>query len=155
MKLFLFALFTSVGFCSFCQLTIEQPQLYYFSKKQFVDYEWMKVGNKILFQQQCSTELPPEVPTGIVFFENVYYQKEQFSMAFEFKDTVVVSVTYYLDADQLDVLKLIGYSDIKANGSAIKGQWTYIDSKDKMDTVIVGDKKRIVVVQTKKENSPS
>lgn len=152
-KLFLFALFTSIGFYSFCQLTIEQPQIYYVSSRQYENSDWMKVGEKILFRQECTTDIPPEIPTGIVFFENVYIKKERFSMAYEFKDTVIVSVTYYLEAKQSELLKQIGYAELKVNGSAIKGQWTYIGSTEKMNTVIVGDKKRIVVVQTKKENS--
>lgn len=68
-------------------------------------------------------------------------------MAIEFKDTVVASVTYYLTAKQKDLLGAIGYSNVNANRS-IKGQWTYIISEEKRKTVIVGDKKKIIVVQT-------
>lgn len=138
-----------VGFSSFGQVSINEPQYYYVSKWQLEELQELPVGSKILFQQNCTTKLPQNVPTGVIFFENVFHQKERFSMAVEFKDTVVVSVTYYLGAKQQGLLKAIGYSDIKANGSAIKGQWTYVLDEDKRHTVIVGDKKRIVVVQTK------
>ena len=150
MKLIPVILFNLLVSSSFCQLVFVQPQIYYVSSRQYENSDWMKVGEKILFRQECTTDIPPEIPTGIVFFENVYLMKERFSMAYEFKDTVIVSVTYYLEAKQSELLKQIGYAELKVNGSAIKGQWTYIGSTDKMNTVIVGDKKRIVVVQTKK-----
>lgn len=151
MKLIQFIVFILWEFNSFGQLTIVPPQIHYVSQRQFGDSDWMKVGEKLLFQQQCTTELPPEVPTGIVFFENVYHQKERFSIAVEFKDTVIVSMTFYLSAKQTTILNLIGYSEIKGNASAVKGQWTCILEKDGIQTVIVGDKKDIVVVQTLKE----
>jgi hypothetical protein len=107
----------------------------------------MPVGSKILFVQKCVPSLPAEVPTGVLFFENVNYLKEHFSMAIEFKDTVVASVTYYLKAKQREILKVIGYPNIKARGSSTKGQWTYILQEEKRHTVIVGDRKKITVVQ--------
>ena len=146
MKPISFIAFILLEFSSFGQLTIVPPQIHYVSKRQFSD--WIKIGEKVLFQQQCTTELPPEYPTGTVFFENVYHQKERFSMAVEFKDTVIVSVTYYLNAKQTELLQLIGYSAIKGNGSAVKGQWTSILDKGNIHSVIVGDRKTIVVVQT-------
>lgn len=139
-----------IFFCVFLahgQTKIIQPQYYYVSKWNLDELQELPVGTKILFQQNCTTKLPSNVPTGRVFFENVYQGKERFSMALEFKDTVIVSVTYYLGADQTGLLGAIGYPDIKANGSAIKGQWTYTLDEDKRRAVIVGDKKRIVVVQ--------
>jgi hypothetical protein len=148
MRLFLLTFFASLSVGAFGQLIVTQPDLYYFSKRQLEDMDWLKIGDKILFKQECSAELPPEVPTGIVFFENVYHGKEQFSMAIEFKDTVVVSVTYYLDARQTDVLKAIGYPTINGNESAVKGWWTYILDQDSIHTVMVGDRKKITIIQT-------
>ncbi len=68
-------------------------------------------------------------------------------MAIEFKDTVVVSVTYYFSAKQKELLYSIGYPDIQARGSAIKGQWTAVLHNNKRHTTIVGDRKRIVVIE--------
>lgn len=109
----------------------------------------MKIGMRVLFRQECTNTLPPEFPTGTVFFENVHYQNERFSTAVEFKDSTVVSITYYLKSNQANLLKQMGYPDIKANGTAIKGQWTYTLAEEKRRTTIVGDKKRIVVIQTR------
>jgi hypothetical protein len=153
MKFILLLLFVQLGIDSFAQPAIVQPQIHYVSKRQYEDTDWMKVGEKVLFQQQCTTELPPEVPNGIVFFENVYLKTERFSMAIEFKDTVIVSVTYFLNSKQSHILKQIGYTEVNYNGSATKGQWTYNTSKDDVNTVMVGDRKRIVVVQTINEVS--
>lgn len=104
------------------------------------------MGNKILFQQQCSDELPPEIPTGTVFFENVYRNKQRFSMMVEFRDTVIASVTYRLKGNQTDLLKEIGYSQVEAIGA--NGQWTFTHDENHIRTVIVGDKKSITIVQT-------
>jgi hypothetical protein len=144
-----------MSFCSFAQVPIEEPQIYYVSKRILKNSNWIKIGAKVLFAQECTTELPKEYPTGIVFFENVYHEKERFSMAIEFKDTVIVSVTYYFNAEQTEMLKNIGYSDIKGRASAKKGQWTYILNEPTIRTVIVGDKKAIVVVQTINEKGTS
>jgi hypothetical protein len=147
MKLILsFLLFFSFG--SFAQLKIVNPTIYYVSKWTLEDLQELPVGSKILFQQQCTTEMPKNIPTGVILFENVYHQNERFSTSIEFKDTVVVSVTYYLTSKQKSLLAILGYSNIKANSSAVKGQWTYTMNEDNRLTVIVGDKKRIVVVQT-------
>lgn len=108
----------------------------------------LPVGSKVLFKQNCNPKLPADVPNGVIFFENVTHLKDRLSMAIEFKDTVIVSVTYYIGAKQYALLKDLGYSNVKANGSAIKGHWTYVLNEEKRHTVIVGDKKRIVVVQT-------
>lgn len=108
----------------------------------------MNVGDKVLFQQECTTELPPEFPTGTVFFENVVYQEDHFSIAVEFKDTLIVSVTYYLKARQDNLMSVIGYSDIKAICTAKKRAWTYVSREEKWSTVIVSDKKKIVIVRT-------
>lgn len=108
----------------------------------------MEIGHRVLFKQECTNILPPDFPNGVVLFENVVDQKERFSVAVEFRDTVVVSVTYYLKANQYAILDRIGYSNVKGNGSAIKGQWTYNLQEEKRHTTIVGDRKRIVVVQT-------
>jgi hypothetical protein len=148
MRLVLIICLISFSCCSYSQIHIIQPSMHYVGKWQLESINSMKIGNRVLFKQECTTNLPPEFPTGIIFFENVFHQKECFSIAVEFKDTVVASVTYYLRAKQKDLLKVIGYSGIKAHGSAIKGQWTYVLNEEKCHTTIVGDKKRIVVVQT-------
>lgn len=148
-NLLILFLATLSWFSSFGQTSIEQPLYWWVSKFPLENLQEMPVGAKILFQQDCNHDLPAEVPTGRLFFENVRYQKELFSMGIEFKDTIVVSVTYYLKPKQQEVLKAIGYPDIKAKGSAIKGQWTYTLQEDNRRTTIVGDKKRIVVVQTR------
>jgi len=148
MKQFVLVLSFLSVFISYSQVSVKQPTYYYVSKWQLEELQDLPVGDKILFQQNCTTKLPANVPTGIIFFENVFHQDERFSMAIEFKDTVVASVTYYLSAKQKDLLKTIGYSDVKASGSAIKGQWTYTLNEEKRHTTIVGDKKRILVIQT-------
>ena len=135
-------------FISHAQVTVTQPAYYYVSKWQLEELLELPVGTKILFQQNCTTKLPATVPTGTVFFENVFHQEQRFSMAVEFKDTVVVSVTYYLSAKQTELLKPLGYSDIRARGSAIKGQWTVVLQTNKKHTTIVGDRKKIIIVQT-------
>lgn len=148
MKKFLIAFIALTSFSSLGQVSIEEPRYHYVSKWLLEELQDLPVGEKILFEQNCTTKLPATVPTGIVFFENVFDQKERFSMAIEFKDTVIVSVTYYLKAQQYALLGKIGYPGIKAKGSAVKGQWTYTLQEEKRRTTIVGDKKRIVVVQT-------
>lgn len=148
MRTFLVAFIALISLNSIGQTSIKQPQYYYVSKWQLKELQELPVGDKVLFAQNCTTKLPAEVPTGVVFFENVYEQKNRFSMAIEFKDTVIVSVTYYLGAKQHELLKKIGYPNIKAQGSAIKGQWTYNLQDEKRRTTIVGDKKHIVIVQT-------
>jgi hypothetical protein len=135
-------------FISHGQVTVTPPSYYYVSKWLLAELLELPVGTKILFQQNCTTKLPTTVPTGTVFFENVFHQEQRFSMAVEFKDTVVVSVTYYLSAKQTELLKPIGYPDIQARGSAIKGQWTYVLQTNQKHTTIVGDRKRIIVVET-------
>lgn len=135
-------------FLSHSQVTITHPTYYYVSKWQLEELKQLPVGTKILFQQNCTTELPATVPTGTVFFENVFHRDQRFSMAVEFKDTVVASVTYYLGAKQTALLKVLGYSDIPGKGSAIKGQWTAVLHPNKKHTTIVGDRKRIVVIET-------
>lgn len=136
------------AFLSQSQVTVTQPAYYYVSKWKLEELQELLVGIKILFQQNCTTKLPANVPTGTVFFENVFHRDQRFSMAVEFKDTVVVSVTYYFKASQTGLLKAIGYPDVRARGSAIKGQWTAVSHANKKHTTIVGDKKRIVVVET-------
>lgn len=149
MRTFLIAFITLMGFSSFSQISIQKPRYYYISMWQLKDLQEIPVGTKVLFQQNCTKDLPANVPTGVVFFKNVFHeQKGYLSMAIEFKDTVVVSVTYYLKANQQELLKVIGYPEIKARSSAIKGQWTYTLQEEKRRTTIVGDKKHIVVVQT-------
>lgn len=148
MRLVLIAYIISFSFFSYSQVNIIRPNIQYVSKWQLESINWMKIGNHILFRQECTTSLAPEFPTGVIFFENVFHKEERFSMAVEFKDTVVVSMTYYFRAKQKYLLKAIGYSDIHANGSAIKGQWIYVLNEENRHTTIVGDKKRIVVVQT-------
>jgi hypothetical protein len=140
--------FLCAAFLSHSQLTVTQPAYHYVSKWQLGELQELPVGTKILFQQNCTTTLPANVPTGTVFFENVFHQDQRFSMAVEFKDTVIVSVTYYLKAGQTDLLKTIGYPDVRAIGSAIKGQWTAVLNSNNKHTTIVGDRKRIVVVET-------
>jgi hypothetical protein len=135
-------------FLSHSQVTITQPAYHYVSKWQLEELRELPVGTKILFQQNCTQKLPSTVPTGTVFFENVFHDKERFSMAVEFKDTVVSSVTYYLKAKQTALLKALGYSDIPGRGSAIKGRWTAVLYTNKKHTTIVGDSKRIVVIET-------
>ena len=148
MKQFLLV-FSFIGvFTSYSQVAVTQPAYYYVSKWKLKELQELPVGTKILFQQNCTTKLPANVPTGTVFFENVFHQDQHFSMAVEFKDTVVASVTYYLSAKQKDLLKSLGYSGIQARGSAVKGQWTYTLNEAKYRTTMVGDKKRIVVIQT-------
>jgi hypothetical protein len=146
-QLLILFLFFSL-FNSFGQAPVKQPVYWWASKFQLEDFQDMPVGSKILFIQHCLINQPAEVPTGIIFYENVYYQKEHFSMGIEFKDTVVASVTYFFKEKQWEMLKVIGYSGIRAYGSAIKGQWIYTLQEEKRHTVIVGDKKKIVVVQT-------
>jgi hypothetical protein len=153
MKLILFAHFLLMSCYSFGQVKIIEPQIYYASEWQFSITQEFTAGRKIVFRQECNPEIPADIVTGMAFLENVRYEKEQFSMAIEFKDTVVVAVTYYLSAKQTAILKTIGYSDIKANPSATKGQWTSISNEPAFRTVIVGDRKRIVVVQTINEKS--
>jgi hypothetical protein len=148
MKSILLALFTVLVLNVSSQLSIVQPSIYYVSKRTLKDSDWIKIGAHVLFAQECTTELPREYPTGIVFLENVSHEEERFSMSIGFKDTVIVAVTYYFSAKQADLLKTIGYSDIKGNASAVKGQWTYILNEPAQRTVIVGDRKQIVVVQT-------
>jgi hypothetical protein len=148
MKQFVLILSFLSAFISYGQVTVTQSSYYYVSKWTLEELQDLPVGSKILFQQNCTTKLPANVPTGVVFFENVFHQKERFSMAVEFKDTVIVSVTYYLSAKQKNLLKHIGYSEIKANGSAVKGQWTYTLDESKRRTTIVGDRKRIIVIQS-------
>ena len=148
MKQFLLALgFLSV-FNLYSQVTVTQPAYYYVSKWQLEELRELPVGTKILFQQNCTTKLPANVPTGTVFFENVFHQDQRFSMAIEFKDTVVASVTYYLSAKQTELLKGLGYVDIPGRGSASKGQWTAVLQTNNKHTTIVGDRKRIVVIET-------
>jgi hypothetical protein len=130
------------------QVTITQPAYYYVSKWQLSELQELPVGTKILFQQNCTSKLPANVPTGTVFFENVFHQDQRFSMAVEFKDTVIASVTYYLKAKQTELLKALGYADIRGRGSAIKGQWTTAVYDNVKHTTIVGDRKRIVVIET-------
>ncbi len=130
------------------QVTITQPAYHYVSKWQLEELKELPVGTKILFQQNCTTQLPANVHTGIVFFENVFHQDQRFSMAIEFKDTLVASVTYYLSAKQTELLKALGYSDIPGRGSAIKGQWTAVFQTGNKHITIVGDRKRIVVIET-------
>lgn len=146
MKAILAALFIGVASSGFGQLSVAPPQVHYVSSRQYEDSGWIKVGNKILFQQQCSDELPPEIPTGTVFFENVYRNKQRFSMMVEFRDTVIASVTYRLKGNQTDLLKEIGYSQVEAIGA--NGQWTFTHDENHIRTVIVGDKKSITIVQT-------
>ncbi|WP_341905195.1 hypothetical protein [Fluviicola taffensis] len=148
MKLVLITCLISISCYSYSQVNIIRPSIQYVSKWQLESINWMKIGSRVLFRQECTTSLPPEFPTGVVFFENVFNKDDRFSMAVEFKDTVVVSVTYYLSAKQKNLLETIGYSDINANGSTIKGQWIYVLNEKTMHTTIVGDKKRIVIVQT-------
>lgn len=69
-------------------------------------------------------------------------------MSVEFKDTVIVAITYFFSAKQTSLLPVIGYTNVKGRATAIKGQWTYILNETNYRTVIVGDKKQIVVVQT-------
>ncbi|MDF3026616.1 MAG: hypothetical protein K0S23_923 [Fluviicola sp.] len=140
--------FFCISFLSHGQVTVTQPEYYYVSKWKLEELQELPVGTKILFQQNCTTKLPANVPTGTVFFENVYQQDQHFSIAVEFKDTVIVSATYYLKAKQTDLLKAIGYPDVRARGSAVKGQWTAVLHANKRHTTIVGDKKRIVVIET-------
>ncbi len=148
MKQFILILSFLSVFISHGQVTVAQPAYYYVSKWQLEELRELPVGTKILFQQNCTTKLPATVPTGTVFFENVFHQEQRFSMAVEFRDTVVVSVTYYLSAKQTDLLKHIGYSDIRARGSAINRQWTAVINGENKHTTIVGDKKRIIVIET-------
>jgi hypothetical protein len=148
MKLILFTCSLLISCGLFSQVTIIPPQIHYVSKRILENSDWIKVGAHVLFVQECAPNLPPEYPTGIVFFENVYHGKERFSMSVEFKDTVIVAVTYYFSAKQADLLPVIGYTDVKGRATAIKGQWTYILNESNRHTVIVGDKKKIVVVRT-------
>lgn len=148
MKKILIILTALIGLNSFGQVSVKTPSYWWVSKFPLEDLQELAVGSKILFVQNCARNQPAEVTTGVTFYENVYCQKERFSMAIEFKDTVIVSVTYYLKAQQYALLGKIGYPDIKAKGSAVKGQWTYTLQEEKRRTTIVGDKKRIVVVQT-------
>lgn len=146
MKQFLLAFSFLSVFSSNSQVTVKHPEYYYVSKWLMRELQELPVGTKILFRQNCTTKLPSDVPTGTVFFENVFHDKERFSMAIEFKDTVVKSVTYYLNSKQKDLLKIIGYSNV--NAIEAKGQWTYVLNQENHHSVIVGDKKRIIVVQT-------
>ena len=155
MRGILLVLFTLWGMGAFGQLAIADPAYYYYSRRELADMDWINIGDRVLFRQECIPELPAEVPTGIVFYENVYYHKERFAMSVEFRDTVIVSVTYYLGAKQMGVLSQLGYSAIKHNGPATKGQWTYTIQTPKGRTVIVGDRKRIVVVETLDTDSMS
>lgn len=148
MKLLFLTFLTWCSFFSNGQVSIMPPSIHYVSKWNLESLSWMHVGDKVLFRQECSSELPPEFPTGTVFFENVIYQKDCFSMSITFKDTVVVSVAYYLKTRQQEVLQVIGYSDVKALGSIQKGAWTYTAQEGKLRTVIVADRKKIVVIQT-------
>ena len=134
-------------YISHSQVTVTQPAYYYVSKWQLEELLELPVGTKILFQQNCTTKLPANVPTGTVFFENVFHQDQRFSMAIEFKDTVVALVTYYLSAKQTELLKSLGYTDIPGRGSASKGQWTAVLQTSNKHTTIVGDRKRIVVIE--------
>ncbi len=149
MKQFVLVFSFLCAFLSHSQLTVTQPAYYYVSKWKLEELQELPVGTKILFQQNCTTQLPATVPTGTVFFENVFHQDQRFSMAVEFKDTVIVSVTYYLKAGQTDLLKTIGYPDVQARGSVIKGQWTAVVHSNQKHTTIVGDRKRIVVIEAK------
>lgn len=148
MRNFILTILLCTGFNCLGQVSVKSPLYWWVSKFQFKYFQELPVGTKILFVQNCTTSLPAEVPTGILFFENVCHLKEQFSVSVEFKDTVVVAMTYYLRAKQIDFLKELGFPKIEAHGSAIKGQWTYTLQEEKRRTTIVGDKKRIVVVQT-------
>lgn len=148
MKQFVLLIGFLTVFSSYSQVTVTRPAYHYVSKWQLEELQELPVGTKILFQQNCTTKLPATVPTGTVFFENVFQDKERFSMAIEFKDTVVASVTYYLSAKQTALLKTLGYSDISGRGSAIKGQWTAVLNTTNKHTTIVGDNKRIVVIET-------
>lgn len=136
------------AFISHSQVTVTQPAYHYVSKWQLEELRELPVGTKILFQQNCTTKLPANVPTGTVSFENVFHQDQRFSMAIEFKDTIVASVTYYLSAKQTKLLQVLGYPEIPAKGSAIKGQWTAVLQSHNKHTTIVGDRKRIVVIET-------
>lgn len=148
MKQILILSFSLIWFSSFGQVLIEPPLHWWVSKMPLENLQELPVGGKVLFQQNCNPEAPTDVPNGVIFFENVTHLKDRLSMAIEFKDTVIVSVTYYLRAKQYALLKHLGYSDIKARGSAIKGQWTVVLQTNKKHTTIVGDRKRITIVET-------
>ena len=148
MKFALYLTFSIFASSAIAQVSIQQPRYYYVSDWLLEELQELPVGEKILFSQNCSSKLPKDVPTGVIFWERVNHQREKFSMAVEFKDTVVTTVTYYLKGSQEDVLRAIGYNDIKVQGSAVKGQWTYRLDEPNRNTTIVGDKKRIVVIQS-------
>lgn len=151
MKSLLLLSFLLAGLCSFAQITVDHPKYHYVSKWELSELQTLSLGSKILFQQDCTTKLPANVPTGIVYFENVFHGKEKLSVAIEFKDTIVASVTYYLKSGQSDALTAIGFSKITARGSSRKGEWTYVTDEKNIHSVLVGDRKKIVVIQTKED----
>lgn len=148
MKFALNLIFCIIVTSATSQVTILQPRYHYVSEWRLEEIQELPVGEKILFSQNCTSKLPKDVPTGVVFFENVIHNREKFSIAVEFKDTVVTTVTYFLKGNQGAVLGAIGYNDIKVRGSASGRQWTYRIDDLNRNTTIVGDKRKIVVIQS-------
>lgn len=130
------------------QVSIKKAIYHYFSTFQLEDLKSLTVGTKILFQQNCTTKLPASIPTGIVFFENVYHEKEHFSVSIEFKDTVVVAFIFYLKRKNLSILNYLGYSKIVANASGFRRYWTAVLNEFNPKTILAGNKRKFIVIQS-------
>lgn len=137
-----------LNIAAFSQVTVQQPTIKYISKQSLEGLKPFTVGTKILFHQNCTKDLPTEVPNGIVFFDHVEHNSETFAVAISFKDTVVTSITYYLSSNQKKLLSELGLPTINASAGSKSKEWTFQQSNEKELTVIVGNKRRITVIKT-------
>jgi hypothetical protein len=138
---------TVLSFNSYSQITVEKPRIQYVSIWSLDELKELSVGTKIVFEQNCNQKVEKTIVDGIVLFENVRFNKEKFSIGIEFKDTVVNSVIYYFSASQMNLLKEIGLSEIKAVSALKKGEWTFCDETDKLIYVVFKTKKSITVIK--------
>ncbi|SFT91443.1 hypothetical protein SAMN05216474_3134 [Lishizhenia tianjinensis] len=141
-----------LGFClslsSIAQIKVQSPTIHYVSNWDLEEVKSIALGEKILFQQNCSPGLPENITNGVVFFENVYLEEERISVTITFKDTVVVGLTFHLKAKQYHVLSELGFEEIIGNTTTSKKSWTSTYIQDGITSVIVADRKKIVVVQS-------
>ena len=95
---------------AFGQITRESPTISYVSLWELETLLVFDVGQKILFKQNCSKNIPENVINGTVYFENVKYNKSKLKMLIEFRDTSVHSVLYSFNYRNYAILEKIGCS---------------------------------------------
>lgn len=141
-----------IGFClslsSIAQIKVQTPTIHYVGNWDLEEVKSFALGEKILFQQNCSPDVPENMPNGVVFFENVYLKEERISVSITFKDTVVVELTFHLKAKQYHLLSELGFVEIIGNTTTSKKRWTSTVVQDEITSVIVADRKKIIVVQS-------